>query len=175
MLLVFVGRDARQYHTLLANRHGGLLRPHVFRERFWFCTRFPRRPSCRLQRLPKRNLSRPTQLGRALLSQPHLLEGTRSRWPFRGIRAASALHPRTAGLFSLHALTPHLGPAHVRFHPSGYESTFGSEHRRLSHSELDSLFGSRKHKAFDQRDCECAERSDCREDTRERILQRLMH
>ena len=73
--------------------HGGLLGAHVPRECGRRSAQPPRRRDSRgLQHLSPGDRSGAAQLGRARLSQPHPLERARPRRPFRGVRAAGAVH-----------------------------------------------------------------------------------
>jgi pimeloyl-ACP methyl ester carboxylesterase len=93
-------RPPGQHHAVLADEHRGLRGPAVLGEQGGLLQRQEHLNPVRHQRLPRRALSGPAQLGRARVSrQPHLFQQGRPRWPLRGVGAAGpVLHRNTGGL-----------------------------------------------------------------------------
>ena len=115
------GQHPRQHHAVLADRHRRLGSAVVLGGR----TRASRsscvRPSSsgglgsgRLHDVPRRGLGCPTQLGRAVLPHPHLLQRGRQGRPLRRLGGAGALLRRGAGRIQLTALMTPLSSALFR-------------------------------------------------------------
>ncbi len=92
-------QDPRQHHAVLADADSELGRADVLGER----TRCGGRAYAArglaagvLHGVPRRDLSGAAPLGRERLSQPHLLQRSRSGRPLRGLGGAGALHRRAA-------------------------------------------------------------------------------
>ena len=98
-------RPPGQHHAVLADEHRGLRGPAVLGEQGGLLQRQEHLNPVRHQRLPRRALSGPAQLGRARVSrQPHLLQQGRPRWPLRGVGAAGPVLRRNAGGLPVTAL-----------------------------------------------------------------------
>ncbi len=87
-------RRARQRHPLLADEHGDLLGASLLGEQAGLLRRQGRRAPGRRDRLPRRALSRPAELGGAGLSQARPLQRGRRGRPLRRLGAAADLLAR---------------------------------------------------------------------------------
>src|SRR6266498_2104988 len=87
----YTRRHPRQHHALLVDEYGGFFGSSLLGEQVRLFRREERlHPGCR-ERLSRRALSSPAQLGRAGVPQPHLLQRARQGRPFRGLGAAGTL------------------------------------------------------------------------------------
>ena len=92
-------RRPRQRHALLADEHGGLFGAPVLGEQARLLRAEGRRHPGRRERLSRRDLRGPAELGGAGVSQAHPLQQARQRRPLRGVGAAGALHPELRAAF----------------------------------------------------------------------------
>ena len=95
------GRRPRQRHALLADEHRDLLGAALLGHRAnldgrRLLRRQGRHDPGRRERLPRRNLCGPAKLGRAGVSQAHLLQQARQGRPLRRLGAAEAVQRRDA-------------------------------------------------------------------------------
>ena len=88
-------RRSRQHHALLADQHGDFLGASLLGEQAspFFASDGRQDPGCR-ERLSRRALPGPAELGGAGLSQAHPLQQARQRRPLRGLGTAEALSPK---------------------------------------------------------------------------------
>ena len=103
------GPHRRQRHAVLADGHRGVGGPVVLGERTSRST--CGRPGSsgghapgRLHHVPRRDLAKPAQLGRALVPKRHLLQRSRQGRPLRGLGGARALLCRGACRFQVTSL-----------------------------------------------------------------------
>src|SRR6266542_1157192 len=86
----YTRRHPRQHHALLVDEYGDFFGSSLLGEQVRLFRRERLHPGCR-ERLSRRALSSPAQLGRAGVPQPHLLQRARQGRPFRGLGAAGTL------------------------------------------------------------------------------------
>ena len=99
-------RHPRQHHALLADQHGGLLCAPVLGEQGGLLQRQEHHHPVRHQRLPRRALPGPAQLGRARVpEQPHPLQRARPGRPLRRLGTARPVLRRDAGVVPVASLT----------------------------------------------------------------------
>ena len=91
-------RPPGQHHALLVDEHRGFLGSSVLGEQGGLLRRQEHHHPVRHQRLSRRALSGPAELGRTgLPQQSHLLQRARPRRPLRGVGTAATLLRRDAG------------------------------------------------------------------------------
>ena len=99
------GRPAGQHHAVLADQHRGFLGSPVLGEQGGLLRRQAHHHPVRHQRLPRRALPGPAQLGRARVPrQPHPLQPPGPRRPLRGVGTAGPVRQRNAGLLPVTSL-----------------------------------------------------------------------
>ena len=107
-------RHPRQHHALLADEHRDFLGSSVLGEQGGLLRRQEHLHSVCHQRLPRRALSSPAELGRARVSpQPHPLQQARPRRPLRGLGTAATLLRRDARQLQVTAQVASTGAATV--------------------------------------------------------------
>ena len=113
-------RPPRQHHAVLADEHRGFLGSSVLGEQGGLLQRQEHLHSVCHQRLPRRALSSPAELGRARVSpQPHPLQQARPGRPLRRLGTARPVLRRDAGVVPDVALARHRRAARTTGAPPG--------------------------------------------------------
>ena len=116
-------RPPRQHHAVLADEHRGFLGPPVLGEQGGLLRRQAHHDPVRHQRLPRRALPGPAQLGRARLpAQPDLLPRGRQRRPLRRLGTAGPVRRGDAGRVPVAALARHKRSNRRRSHRAEFRA-----------------------------------------------------